>query len=388
MPQPSGATHQSSEVMPPPPEDPSARQADLNKQAAELVGKIEQLAPWEDQKQKFASTIERVFADNKLTNDSEQFFKRLLIETHKPRPADVAERFKVFVDTVADRYNLDEKQKQDLRQLAVSQTFVMAMKHGHKLVPLMREALDSRLAKQPVTAEQVARWSKVARPILEDVYTDSLKKVQPLLKNLTPEQRQLVDKDLGVLDKRLNEVRSTMMNSWEKGRWEPKHWAIEDDPIQMGQVAAAQVKDPSAQFNTGNDPSGAGGAGPARFGDTRNDAHVRVSPQPTGPPLPDEDTWVAYVRQFCARYNLDEAQQATAQAILKDLQEQAQAYRSSRSEEIDRLQTQLRQAESAQERGEIQAELSEVLAGVDGLFKELKARLENIPTSEQIRGGG
>jgi hypothetical protein len=122
-----------------------------------------------------------------------------------------------------------------------------------------------------------------------------------------------------------------------------------------------------------------------RFGERPPQVQKDVTREPSS--LPDETKWVAYVRQFCTRYSLTEAQQATAFAILKDLQEQAQNYRGSRSEYIEQLEAQARKAESAEERRAVQDELREVLRGIDELFEELKHRLENVPTGDQLRGG-
>lgn len=94
------------------------------------------------------------------------------------------------------------------------------------------------------------------------------------------------------------------------------------------------------------------------------------------------------MQSFCDRYDLDKAQRASARAILRDLQERATAYRSSRSAELQRLQNQAVHAESAEERETARAELRAVLSGIDNLFEELKARLENIPTSEQRAAAG
>lgn len=124
-----------------------------------------------------------------------------------------------------------------------------------------------------------------------------------------------------------------------------------------------------------------------RIGDNRfssGRAAARATPQP---PTSD-DAWSAYVRQFITRYGLDESQKSTAYAILKDMQERAQAYRSSRSDQIAQAEKRVKEATSAEERNDAQTELRDVLKGMEDLFEELKTRLQTIPTADQIQRAG
>ena len=64
------------------------------------------------------------------------------------------------------------------------------------------------------------------------------------------------------------------------------------------------------------------------------------------------------------------------------------SYRGSRKDQISQLESRLRQASSPEERNAIQVELRDVLKGIDDLFEELKGRLQNIPTADQMQRAG
>lgn len=367
-----------------------ARWKELNRQGNEIEKKIRQLAPWDAQAREFEQTVNEVWQSNRLNGETEQALKHLLIETNKHPPWEMDKRLDTAVGIIGERYNLAEPTRRHLRGLIIGQSLRTFMKHGSTIIPVAREMLDHRLAGKPFTPQQIAAWTKRLRPVVEDAHDDTLRSFQREIKTLTPEQQQAINKDLVVINKRFGEFKNIMRHRWEAGKWEPRDWGLQHDAIQMrGGVAVADrgvqsaLKRPPVPKSAAP-PAGAGG--PMRIGESQ--PGVVVAQQPKGSPLPDESLWVAYVRKLCDRYGLDKAQRGSAYAILKDMQEQAQAYRGSRSEDIQRLQTQLRRAESAEERKDPQAELREVLSGVDRLFGELKARLQNIPTQEQIRRGG
>ncbi|MBN1345945.1 MAG: hypothetical protein JXQ73_24860 [Phycisphaerae bacterium] len=359
--------------------------------------KIKKLAPWEEQHAQFERFVDKAFKDGNLNGESEAFAKKLLVEIHRVPPWDFGNRVKTATDLLAERYQLAEPAKQSLSRLMVGQSIGFTLKYGSKLLPVLREALDTRLANKPITPEQVARWTQTVRPILEEAYASTVKRLGPEIQTLTPEQQAAINKDLAVVDKHLNGFFGTMKNHWEKGKWSAANWGLENDPIQQGRLAAvvdqpdrpreeSERPESANRFKRAVPSAMAGGTGPMRLGETGGD--VKTFRRSEGQPLPDESLWVQYVRSFCERYGLDEAQKAAAEAILKDLQEQAQTYRGSRSAQIKELQDLQREATSAEERREVEVTLRDVLKGIDDLFEELKARLNSIPTQEQMRRAG
>lgn len=370
---------------------PTTRQskfAELQRLSQEIDSKIRRLGPWEDQHEEFTKTFRREIMDGASINpDTEQYFEKLVLETNKRPPWDFSGRINTVSDLIAERYNLGENEKRNFRRLLIGQNIKLGLKYGPDVMRLTNKILDARLSGEPITSQQVAKWTKKLRPMLEQALQETMRDLRPHIKTLSPEQQEAINSDLKVVSHHMDGLLTKMKTKWERGKWEASDWGLEDDPVQMGQAS----KDALAK-NTQSEPrvrpsamTGDVSRGPMRIGETRGNRFL--SKNGRGSSLPDETKWVAYVRQFCDRYDLTKAQRASAMGILKDLQEQAAAYRTSRKEEIELLEKEMREADSTDIRRDAQAELRELMKGLDDLFEDLKERLESIPTEDQMRRG-
>lgn len=93
-------------------------------------------------------------------------------------------------------------------------------------------------------------------------------------------------------------------------------------------------------------------------------------------PAPPLDEWEAYVAKSSTMYQFTEAQDDKATSILADLKHRARQYQLTRApafQEADRI-------ENAADRT---ARLKRLNGPIDGLFDELKQRLDNLPTIPQ-----
>lgn len=92
------------------------------------------------------------------------------------------------------------------------------------------------------------------------------------------------------------------------------------------------------------------------------------------PPVAELRTsrWRLYMEDVASRHQFTAKQRASAEAILKELEDRAVLYESAHKEAIERL----RAAGDS-------AGLAKELAPVEGLFNELRKRLDALPTSEQ-----
>ena len=94
--------------------------------------------------------------------------------------------------------------------------------------------------------------------------------------------------------------------------------------------------------------------------------------------------WEHYVMEFIQTYDLDEGQRTAALSCLAELKERATAHRDRRREEITALERRIRNNSGTdQELAEIKQRLIKLYGPIDEMFKELKRRLESIPTAEQ-----
>ena len=139
---------------------------------------------------------------------------------------------------------------------------------------------------------------------------------------------------------------------------------------------------------------------------TRDSRHARTTnPENTPPPSrtarrggdkPAEGEWERYVKDFIAKYQLNDEQTQQANAVLEDCKKQADQYTRSRQsmiDEIDKRTGELKESkekEGASERGAEMSKLAqrrtELLAPIAQIFeRQLKPKLEKLPTRAQRR---
>ncbi|MFQ5422740.1 MAG: hypothetical protein ACE5F9_02045 [Phycisphaerae bacterium] len=85
-----------------------------------------------------------------------------------------------------------------------------------------------------------------------------------------------------------------------------------------------------------------------------------------------QSRWRRYAESFAARYRLTPAQQAAAEAVVRDIETRAARFEASRAAEIERM------AAAGRYR-----RLNDRLAPLDAMFDELKRRLDELPTADQ-----
>jgi hypothetical protein len=101
-----------------------------------------------------------------------------------------------------------------------------------------------------------------------------------------------------------------------------------------------------------------------------------AEPQPPPPPPKPLHPWEKFVREFIARYELTEAQVASANAILRDLMNRAAQLETANASKIAG-------AEKIADRAAREARLKELNKPIEQLFEELKHRLSALLTAEQ-----
>jgi hypothetical protein len=105
-----------------------------------------------------------------------------------------------------------------------------------------------------------------------------------------------------------------------------------------------------------------------------------------------ESQWEAYTRHFIERYRLNKEQSDKAWAILKDCQERANRYLAKRERDFEKLDKEAEAArksdtkDRAQRLPAIDKRHRKLMQPIDDIFeKQLKPRLEKLPTSAQRR---
>lgn len=226
-----------------------------------------------------------------------------------------------------------------------------------------------------LTAEQ----QEVVRAKLEELKVAQAKLAEPRLKefeSLHREMRQMWEQHREgqpVDEERMGQIRERMRELWR------------DSPLTNPDRAAEAIEPllPEEQVSKGRQRRAEREAQIQRWRESWDQRGDR-----RGPRGRDEDgrergpfggdRWDRFVEDFTRRYQLDAAQQATAQSILRELKQQRDTYRELHRGEFDAL----RQMEDRQARGEAYRKLNEP---IDQLFQQLETRMSKIPTSAQVR---
>lgn len=376
----------------------------ISRQAGEMIAGLRQLEDWDLHYALQMDAVRRIYERNGWDSEPDLFSLELMGQVERIPPWNVQERFDTAFSIIGDRYLLDEQQDQVLRALVLRENQKLFTKHAGRIMQYAMEAIQTRAAGEPFTAEQVARWTRLAEPVLRDSRQAITSAAQEFMQHLDPEQRELLQSDLLAANRRLDTVEQ-MTASWKRGEWDPSQWGLEEDPIQNPPGAAdlAARREPPAAGDETDQPAppghaaardgraGAGGDGARAATPAAGDAAPRPQAQrETAASKPDgpDDEWARYVREFIARYALLDAQQQKAWLFYKDARKRADAM----DERFNR-QTANMSADDERAAARLEALRARRQSDQDRLFGRLKERLETLPTRAQrraseARGGG
>lgn len=348
---------------PDPPPIPGATR-DVAENVGRLLNTLDSLGPWEEHYGHMMSAVDTVYRRNGWTDEPDRFSLELIREVESRPPMAIQERFDVVVGMFSDRYMLDESQESALRGVMLQESLRMFTRHSGRIMQYGMEMIQTRAAGEPFTAEQVQRWATLAQPVFLDARERMTQVARDFGEKLDPQQRELLERDLGAANRRLDWV-GQRGEAWMRGEWSPEDWGIEADPIQRAGEARAAAR--AAEAATGaSGPSGsgaaAGGAGdpaarskqgagatsgtagaatgadapggvspglapPPPTGATR-DPQAATGADPAGPgsakggpggaanrPTGEQDAWARYVQAFIDKYRLDREQSRRAWMI-------------------------------------------------------------------------
>ncbi len=315
----------------------------------ELSKLSQQLGDWDQQYPMFATMIQNLWKQNRWDSEADRFARDTALRIEQIPPWQFQKRLELIVDTVRDRYALDDAQTQRFRGQIARDAWGMTMKYGQVVMQQMQEALQTRMRGEPFTPEQVARWADQFAPLMADWQADMDRFTDEFRGGLNPTQAGIFERDVESLHKRMKYIIDSS-ESWKHGEWQPADWGLQDDPIHA-QALRDGLLDPVRRLP----PM------PAHF-ETLSIAG-------------DESTWRRYVLEFIRYFALDEPQRNACNAILEDLILRATRFRSAHHDEIADVPRYQRNVHGA-------------LEPVRQMFEELKFRLQQIPTESQRRTAG
>lgn len=377
--------------------DPNSGASDgrvvLTGHARELLDLSQTLGDWGKHYRYLMDSVERVYDRNEWNSEADLFSVEVIRAVQSKPPWAFEERLDTFMQIVGDRYLLDEGQIATLESIIIREGISAFTEHAPRIMQYAPEMIRARAEGQPITPEQVAKWSQLAEPVFQDVRNRFNRASREFIDELEPEQRELLKADIEATNHRLTDV-YRMSKEWQKGGWSAEDWGLEDDPIQNGVeqgTAPITLPTPGVAIGGAAGPPGlpaSGGAGDGRGAAPRPagspglgsgdgaageaaPAPVEETPTATPPavaaraqrPQMPADPWAKYVQSYIEKYALNEEQQQRAWLFYDD----------------------------AIKRRDLLAKRSAAPAGSIGkvherLFSALERRLDQLPTRAQRKG--
>ena len=214
---------------------PSNPSPDL-KAMQQIQEDAQKLGDWDNQYRVIEDATDNIFQQQGWTSESDVWSRSVFRNVGRVSPWKPQERQKIFLDELQQRYKLTLDQRTALDGDIQREAMGVAMKHFKETLPVAMEILKTRAANQPFTAEQVQRWSKTIKPVMDDSMTAVERVVGKLDKTMTEEQRAALQGDLKAFRKRHQDMQK-MVYKWQAGNWNPTDWVLQNDPIHAGAVA-------------------------------------------------------------------------------------------------------------------------------------------------------
>jgi hypothetical protein len=367
------------------PPEQRGRFQQLQEKALQLMNATQQLGNWEDNAAAISGAMDRMFERNHWDSESDMFSLEMIHEVGAIPPWDPQARMEKLTEMVGDRYLLSEDQLADMQQRFIQLNVELFSKHSDRIMEYAMDAIQTRAAGEPFTPEQIARWVELAEPVFNDARDSIHGEARKFMKNLDPEQQELLERDLQAADRRMGDMQQ-LSQKWKRGEWKAGDWGLEDDPIQMqGRPGEPQGGGGSAE------PGGAGGvAAPgggkaaeagAPAGGGKNGAQTQPGPKAGTPKEPD-DEWARYVREFIRKYKLNDEQQQRAWLIYRDAKERDDVFQRRFDRQLETARGRAgAEAEPAQ--AAIREQTEKHTQERDRLFGQMKRRLDRLPTRAQ-----
>ncbi len=313
---------------------------------------VRRMGDWPVQAERLNTMLDHMWRGNGWDSESDVFARDAAREVTNIPPWEFERRMEKITELVADRYAFNPTQRDRFRSNLYRESFGFIFNNFDVIAKHAGEFVSSRVTGQPLTPEQIARWTKESESLIADGMARADRMGNTMRGNTDARQKELLRRDFEGFDRRMDDI-IRLRAEWARGRWKPSDWGMQDDPIQSPQARSEAKR----------------AIGDRGSGSTALSDHIRRITAPDAL-LYDESTWARYVRKFIERHALDAGQQTAIRSILSELESRAKQYRQTHRAEIEPV--------PVQERSE-----AEALEPVRKMFLELKARSEALLTEPQ-----
>ncbi|MEE8170560.1 MAG: hypothetical protein V3T70_08435 [Phycisphaerae bacterium] len=335
---------------------------------ADVMQATKDLGPWEEHAGHEANAMNAFFERNEWNSEADQYALELMLGVNEVPPWDQQGRMDTFLSGLEDRYGLSADQRRLVSRRMVAESMRIAWNHHRSIMPVAMEALTARANGEPVTAEQVARWSKALEPVMEEAREAMGRVTRELSDTMTEAQQKILKEDYNAFDRRHRDV-MRQVGHWQNGEWTSADWGMDNDPIQHPErlTPAAQALQAAEKARR-----------------LAQQAAAKDSPAETeSNRVMHEDAWARYVREFAAAHRFSDEQRESAEGILKDLRARARQWRAKKGMALKSLEDRLKNTTDAARRAALTEQVRSAEAPLEQLFEELKGRLRALPTAEQ-----
>ncbi len=305
---------------------------------------------------------------------------------------------------LAKRYDLTPEQDEYTKQMLREQAYKFIEKHDTDLRQVVERMFDVRSGGQ-MTPQELMEWGKKAQPLYEEAKQLIINGNNDWRGILTDEQKKVHDEDLRQMNdqfsqtddqvKRIVEGKMTIDEFRNPNRKAP---APRNPRGQAGRPVKVGAQNPAGGTPPADPNGNHGGGAPVQPPGTAQPGGGAPSMLPvsagrqkpaSSAPAVAESEWEKYVREFIDRFKLDEDQQQRANLILKECQEQADTYRSSKKSEIETIDKKIAEINQSKDKdkpkqlAEANKQRDKLMEPVNRIFERLKSKLDQIPTRAQ-----
>lgn len=379
------------------------RRARMQANAGRILDGLKNMGSWDEHYGYMMDSMEKVYDRYGFDSEPDQFSLDLVAEVEAIPPWNIPQRFNKMTEMFSDRYLLDEQQEQKLRRIITRESMRIFGRHSDRIVQYATDFIQTRAAGEAITPEHVSRWMELAEPVFEFAQMRMNAAAEQFMKELDPEQRELLRQDLEAGNRRITSIEK-LSAKWRRGQWKPEDWGMEDDPIQVaGQRRLASLAGlaEKADDRTGSverelrDEHAARAAviaaaereddgTPARVRSRRDSRPKRISK--VGGQV-SQDDWDRYLTAFIGKFTLNEAQQTRSRSILSDVKKRRDRLRKRVTKKKELLLVKLDKGGDDAVKS-VKAELSRLNEPLARLFGQFKRRIGRLPTRAQRRDAG
>lgn len=266
-----------------------------------------------------------------------------------------------WVEESCAEYDLDDAQKGKVRERMLTQWSEFLTENRSSIQPLANEFIEMRLDIKPPDKDRVQAWADRAIPVFDKAREQVTKSHETFREVMRPGQRLKFEADVLQMSIGMH-LAEEKLKAWKQGD-------IDKDDVWEG---AAGDRDHRREVRRRRI---------AEQQKAREDAESRVEKDQI---VLELSSWEKYVADFVVRFSLDQGQRDAAKSFLTELKERAIAHRDRHRAEITEMESQiLKNNGQPEEVTEIRRRLQALYGPIDDMFKELKDRLSELPTSTQ-----